>query len=142
VIAVKVADASAVGALLFGEPAADTVAARLRGGRLIAPALLGYELTSICLKKIRGNPEKRSMFLAALALRDQMDIEIVAVDHLAILPLAEQCGLTSYDASYLWLAQRLGGELVTLDRPLGRAAAALGFASFRRRSSPVRHAPI
>jgi predicted nucleic acid-binding protein len=126
VIAVKVVDASALGALLFGEPAAGTIAHRLRGGRLAAPALLGYELTSICLKKIRGNPEQRSHFVAALAIWDQMGIEIVAVDHLAVLPLAEQCGLTSYDASYLWLAQRLSAELVTLDRPLDRAAAALG----------------
>jgi predicted nucleic acid-binding protein len=128
VTAVKVVDASALGALLFGEPAADIVAARLRGGRLVAPALLGYELTSICLKKIRGNPKELVHFLTALAAWDQMGIEIVAVDHLAILPLAEDCGLTSYDASYLWLAQLLRGELVTLDRPLGRAAAALGLA--------------
>jgi predicted nucleic acid-binding protein len=42
------------------------------------------------------------------------------------LPLAKDCGLTGYDASYLWLAQRLNGELVTLDQPLGRAATALG----------------
>ena len=125
-IAVKVVDASALGALLFGEPAADTVAARLRGSRLVAPSLLGYELTSICLKKIRGNPEERAHLLTALATWGQMGIEIVAVDHLAALPLAEDCGLTSYDASYLWLARQLGGELVTLDRPLGRAAAALG----------------
>jgi predicted nucleic acid-binding protein len=126
VIAVKVVDASALGALLFGEPAADTVAALLRGGRLVAPALLGYELTSICLKKIRGNPEEHSQFLAALATWDQMGIEIVAIDHLAVVPLAERYGLTSYDASYLWLAQRLNAELVTLDRPLGRIAAVLG----------------
>ena len=126
VINVKVVDASALGALLFGEPAADTVAARLRGGRLVAPALLGYELTSICLKKIRSNPEKHSHLLVGLATWDQMGIEIVAIDHLAVLPRAEHCGLTSHDASYLWLAQRLSGELVTLDRPLGRAAAALG----------------
>lgn len=125
-IAVKVVDASALGALLFGEPAADTVAALLRGGRLVAPALLGYELTSICLKKIRGNPEEHSHFLAALATWDQMGIELVAIDHLAVVPLAERYGLTSYDASYLWLAQRLNAELVTLDRPLGRVAAVLG----------------
>ena len=55
-----------------------------------------------------------------------MGIEVVAVDHLAVLPLAEQCALTSYDASYLWLAQRLGGELITLDGRLGRAAVTLG----------------
>ena len=128
VIAHKVVDASALGALLFGEPAADIVAARLRGGWLVAPALLGYELTSICLKKIRGNRDEQSGFLASLAIWDQMGIEIVAVDHIAIVPLAEQCSLTSYDASYLWLAQQLSAELVTLDGPLGRAAAALGLA--------------
>jgi len=33
--------------------------------------------------------------------------------------------LTGYDASYLWLAQRLNAELVTLDRDLARAAALL-----------------
>ena len=43
-----------------------------------------------------------------------------------MLALAERLQLTGYDASYLWLAQRLRSELVTLDRPLGRAAAALG----------------
>ena len=125
-IAVKVVDASALGALLFGEPGADAIAARLRGGRLAAPVLLGYELVSICLKKLRDISQKRSDLLAALATWDQMGIEIVAIDHLAVVPLAEHFRLTSYDASYLWLAQRLGGELVTLDRPLGRAAAVLG----------------
>jgi hypothetical protein len=29
--------------------------------------------------------------------------------------------LTAYDASYLWLARMLGGELVTLDRKLAAA---------------------
>jgi predicted nucleic acid-binding protein len=132
VIAVKVVDASALGALLFAEPAADTVVARLRGARLVAPALLGYELASICLKKIRGDPAEHSNFLAALARWDQMGIEIVAIDHLAAVATAEQYGVTTYDASYLWLAQRLSAELVTLDRPLGRAAAALGLAEPRR----------
>ena len=31
-------------------------------------------------------------------------------------------GLTTYDASYLWLARDLGVELVTLDRQLAEAA--------------------
>jgi predicted nucleic acid-binding protein len=53
-----------------------------------------------------------------------MAIEIVAVDHGQALALAETSGLTAYDASYLWLAQRLGGELVTLDRQLAAAAGA------------------
>jgi predicted nucleic acid-binding protein len=131
VIAVKVVDASALGALLFAEPAADAVVVRLRGARLVAPALLGYELASICMKKIRSNPAERSNFLAALASWDQMGIEIVAIDHLAAVAAAEQYGLTTYDASYLWLARRLSAELVTLDQLLGRAAAALGLAEPR-----------
>jgi predicted nucleic acid-binding protein len=46
----------------------------------------------------------------------------VAVDYLASLALAEATGLTAYDASYLWLARSLGGELVTLDRKLAAAS--------------------
>jgi len=39
-IAVKVVDASALAALLFGEPEADTIAAQLDGAQMAAPALL------------------------------------------------------------------------------------------------------
>jgi len=38
--------------------------------------------------------------------------------------LALETGLTVYDASYLWLARRLGAELVTLDKALDAAARA------------------
>jgi predicted nucleic acid-binding protein len=41
----------------------------------------------------------------------------------ALLGLAERIGLTTYDASYLWLARRTGAELVTLDRRLEAAVA-------------------
>ena len=51
-----------------------------------------------------------------------MGIHLVGVDNEGVLSLAEASGLTSYDASYLWLSRRLGGELVTLDHTLERAA--------------------
>jgi uncharacterized protein with PIN domain len=57
---VKVVDASALGALLFGEPEAEAVAERLGDARLVAPSLLGFELTNVCLKKSRRHPEQRS----------------------------------------------------------------------------------
>ena len=50
-----------------------------------------------------------------------MAIDILAVDHRNALVLAEQTGLTAYDASYLWLAEALDAELVTLDRALAAA---------------------
>ena len=42
----------------------------------------------------------------------------------AIVQLALETGLSTYDASYLWLARRLGAPLVTFDERLRRAAEA------------------
>lgn len=118
---VKVVDASALAALLFGEPDADTVAGQLDDAHLVAPHLLSFELASICRKKCRRDPGQRNVLLAAFELRTQIEIEEVAVDHDAVLILAESTGLTAYDASYLWLARHLGAGLVTLDQQLARA---------------------
>ncbi len=121
--AVEVVDASALAALLFGEPEAEAVADRLGSGRLVAPALLDHELANICLKKIRRHPGQREALLRGFGLRERVAIDIVAVDHREVVDLAGAAGLTAYDASYLWLAQRLGAGLVTLDRRLAAVAA-------------------
>ena len=118
---VEVVDASALAAVLFGEPEAEQVVGRLGAGRLKAPALLDFELSSICLKKIRLQPERRDAYRHALALRTQMAIEIIPVEYAGIVALAESTGLSAYDASYLWLARHLGAGLVTLDRRLAAA---------------------
>ena len=47
-----------------------------------------------------------------------------------ILALGRSHGLSSYDATYLELAQRLGTALASFDRQLNRAAAALGVTLF------------
>ena len=123
VTGVKVVDASALAALLFGEPEAEAVAGRLEGARLAAPALLGFELANVCLTKMRRQPGQRETLRAAFRLADRLAVETVAVDRDAMLDLAEATGLTAYDASYLWLARTLRGELVTLDRKLSAAMA-------------------
>lgn len=122
---VRVVDASALAALLFGEPKGEQVAVRLSGGTLVAPALLPFEVGNACLVKIRRYPNQRNALIAALVLLARMDIDIVEIDHGAALRLAEQAMLTVYDASYLWLAQTLGAELVTLDGRLEAAQATL-----------------
>jgi predicted nucleic acid-binding protein len=122
-MAIKVVDASALAALLFGEPEGEAVAAQLSEARLIAPVLLGFELANVCLIKTRRHAAQRNALMAAFRLRGRLGIEEVAVDHDGVLELAESTGLTAYDASYLWLARQLGAELVTLDRQLGRVAA-------------------
>jgi predicted nucleic acid-binding protein len=52
----------------------------------------------------------------------RLAIEILSVDHLEVIDLAAQTRLTTYDASYLWLARKTGGELVTLDKRLLKAS--------------------
>lgn len=119
---VKVVDASALAALLFAEPEAETIAERLEGARLVAPSLLDFELANVCLTKIRRQPSQREALRTAFPLADRLRVETIAVDQTASLDLAEATGLTAYDASYLWLARALDAELVTLDRKLTAAA--------------------
>ena len=118
---VSVVDASGVGALLFGEPEAEEMAARLGDANLVAPALMPFEVANIALIKARRDPKLRPALLAGFDLLGEMAIDIVSVDHREVLVLAEEAGLTVYDASYLWLAQSLDAELVTLDRALAAA---------------------
>jgi predicted nucleic acid-binding protein len=120
---VKVVDASALAALLFGENEAEMVAERLGDSRLVAPALLGFELANVCLVKSRRHPAQLAALTAAFRLRAQLAVEEIAIDHDGVVALAVATGLTAYDASYLWLARRLGAELVTLDQQLARADA-------------------
>jgi predicted nucleic acid-binding protein len=122
VTAVKVVDASALAALLFGEPEAEDVARRLDGARLGAPGLLDFELANVCVVKCRRHPHQREALLVAFQLRHRLAIQEIAVDHAAVLEIALATGLTAYDASYLWLARQLGAELVTLDKRLQQVA--------------------
>ena len=47
-MAVRVVDASALAALLFGEPEAEAVAALIDESQLVAPSLLAFELANVC----------------------------------------------------------------------------------------------
>jgi predicted nucleic acid-binding protein len=123
-MAAKVVDASALGAVVFGEPERIQVHERLRGASLAAPTLLRFEMASICLKKLRRDAGARSGLMASLRVFERMQITMFAVDLAAVIDLATRAGLSSYDASYLWLARRMGAELVTLDARLEAAAAA------------------
>jgi predicted nucleic acid-binding protein len=122
-MAVKVVDASALAALLFGEPEGEHVAVRLAGEHLVAPPLIAFELASVCLKKLRRHPQQRAALMAGFAMFDRISIENVEIDQANAIQLAETHGLSSYDAAYLWLARALAAELVTLDKRLQSVAA-------------------
>ena len=119
---VKVVDASALGALVFGESGAETVAKQLAKSTLVAPQLVRFELASIAFKKTAKHPSLGEQIHEAFRMASRLAIEILSVDHLEVIDLAAQARLTTYDASYLWLARKTGGELVTLDKRLLKAS--------------------
>ena len=114
----KVVDASVLAAILFEEVRADEAGALIRSAELHAPRLLVYELTHIAEKKCHAYPAQRRAFEAALEAALAMDIQLRDVEHVAVLDLALTTGLTTYDASYLYLARSLGAPLVTFDTRL------------------------
>jgi predicted nucleic acid-binding protein len=119
-----VVDASALGAVLFGEPEGPQVAEQLGNSALVTTTLFTYEIANICWKKLRRYPEKRAALLEGYSLLGSMEIEKVEVSGPEALLLADRENLTVYDASYLWLSRKLELELVTLDSDLNAAAAA------------------
>lgn len=119
---VKVIDASALGAILFNEPLAEDTITRLENSRLVAPTLLPYEIASICLKKISRYPEHRELLYQAYRMAKHIDISYSSIDMSDVIELAEVTGLTVYDASYLYLAESIDAELITLDQQLENTA--------------------
>jgi predicted nucleic acid-binding protein len=118
-----VIDASALAAVLFGEPEGPQVAERLGDSALVAPTLFSYEIANICWKKLRRHPEKRAALLEAYSYLGRMEVEEVEVSIPETLLLADRENLTVYDASYLWLSRKLGLELISQDGDLNAAAA-------------------
>ena len=111
-----------LGAILFEELRADEADTLIRGAELHAPRLLADELTHVAEKKCRSYPTQREAFEEALEEALAMDIRWMEVDHPAVLRLALETGLTTYDASYLYLARLLSLPLVTFDKTLSTAA--------------------
>lgn len=114
----KVVDASAIAAMLFGEPEGKVIAGLLTNNRLLAPELLKYEIGNICWKKIKRAPEQREALEMAFELFSRMRIDYRPVDVTATLKMAETTGLTFYDAANLWLATSFKATLITLDQAL------------------------
>lgn len=119
-----VADASALAALVFLESEASSMAGRLAEAELWAPRILEFELANVAWKKMRRHPEKGVEILGALrAFFAARRIEWVDIDVTDVVLIAQQTGLTPYDASYVWLAGSIGADLVTLDKRLASTGA-------------------
>ncbi len=122
----KVADASILGAMMFRESRADEAELLVGDGPLYEPPLLLYELTNIARKKTLLEPGKLVSIVEALDVIFAMDIQWRDVDHPQVLQLALETGLTTYDASYIYVAQTVGVPLVTFDKKMQAAYDKIG----------------
>lgn len=118
-----VLDASSVVELVLRLPGGDAVARRLDQAEssLHAPHLLPLEVvqTIRCLSALRLiTPD-----LAAAALVDVADLDVVLYEHNDLLPRIWDLrhNLTAYDASYVALAEVLDAPLLTFDARLAAA---------------------
>ena len=113
-----VLDASALVQALLQDAAAR---ARLRADELHAPFLIDSEVLSALRGHFQGG--RLSGADAELAIADLARLDLSR--HSAV-PLADRVwelrsNLTAYDACYVALAERLGGDLVTGDARIARA---------------------
>ena len=99
----------------------DWARARLRGENLVAPELIDPEVSSVLRRLVLSHqlPVRR----AELALADLVTLPLERASH---RPLLSRCwelrdSLTSYDASYVALAEALGCVLLSADVRLSRA---------------------
>ncbi len=120
-MATVVVDASALAAMLFGEPEGERVVSALEGKDLAAPRLLPFEIANVALVKLRRRSAPRSSLELGLESFEALSVGLHDVPAGHAFAVAAEARLSPYDASYLVLAIALGAELVTLDRELQRA---------------------
>ena len=125
-------DNSVVMAWLFMEssPYAQFAVGKLAAQRAIVPFLWPMEFANaIVTARRRGRISvAEATHLQSMALRLPIDVDTTAPSASVseVIDLALGHGLTAYDASYLLVTLRHGGELATLDDELRRAATSLG----------------
>jgi predicted nucleic acid-binding protein len=117
-----VCDASALVALLLDSgPDGQWVTETFAGADLAAPSLVGFEAANI----IRRH-ELAGIVSADQAAQAHADLLDLAIESWPYELLAERTwglrnNLSSYDASYVALAELIGAKLVTLDEGIGGA---------------------
>lgn len=108
---------------------ADTVLDRLTGATAVVPSIWPLEAANVLIVAERQKRLSESDSTRCLTLLSQLPI-VVEYERpemmKELLALARAYNLSSYDASYLYLAMRKGLPVATLDNKLIEAAGRMG----------------
>jgi predicted nucleic acid-binding protein len=130
-----VLDASVALAWVLDKPVSDyavAVKTKLRDGqRGVVPALWHLEIanglaTAERRQDLTADDVAEALNQLELTATRKLDTELGLVTSRDVLAIARSFQLTAYDAAYLWLAQREGLPLATLDKSLRMAASKAG----------------
>ena len=119
-MAAYVLDASLLAALYVDDPATEQSEAalgQLERDELHAPDFVLLEVANVLWKRVRREELHAADAMAALADLSAASIQLHPVSDLVAqsLALALSHGFTTYDATYVALATRVGGVVVTND---------------------------
>lgn len=130
-----VVDASVAVAWVFEDertPETDRWLDLLTATRAVVPAHWSLEVANVIIRGARAKRIAARSVRETLALLGALPLQVDdATADAALARTAEvamRYGLTTYDAAYLELAERLALPLATRDRALGRAARSAGVA--------------
>ena len=126
-----IVDASVAVDLAIGErvETPDAVRAWIAEGRmLLVPAAAWTEIGHAVLRRLDGDAIRATRRLEQLESTGLETADRGPAGVRSAMVLAERHRLSVYDATYLWLAIDVDGELATHDRDLARAALAEGVA--------------
>jgi predicted nucleic acid-binding protein len=124
-----IVDASVAVDLAIGERPETPMAVRawIAGGRmLLAPAAAWTEVGHAILRRLDGDAVRASRRLEQVEATGLETADRGPAGVRMAMILAERHHLSVYDATYLWLAIDVDGELATFDRALAHAAQAEG----------------
>ncbi|MCU0610731.1 MAG: type II toxin-antitoxin system VapC family toxin [Candidatus Eisenbacteria bacterium] len=121
-----VIDASAILAVIVGEPERDRIVEMTAGHDLIGPGSLPWEIGNAFSSMLKQERIALGEARRGMAIFQSVPIRLLAVDLENALSIADAGNLYAYDAYYLDCALRHAAPLLTLDGLLKSAADKIG----------------
>ena len=121
-----VIDVSAILAVIVGEPERDPIVGMTAGHNLVGPGSIPWEIGNAFSSMLKQHRVSIDEAMRGLSIFQSVAIRYLTVDLENALSIAHSTKLYAYDAYFLDCATRYAAPLLTLDRPLRRAAERIG----------------